>query len=77
MRYVGSDYNNSVLGAVDEDRPPESLQYRVLGSWWGNVSLVSDPNTALQFFTQDLIAQNLVAFRHQSTHDIVTCSCIL
>lgn len=58
------------LGAVDEDRPLESLQYRVLGSWWGNVSLVSDPNTALQFFTQDLIAQNLVAFRHQSTHNL-------
>ena len=57
-----------LLATVDGDQPPEVLRYRILGCWWGNVSLISDPSTSLQFFTQELINKSLVAFRHLSKY---------
>lgn len=54
------------LAASDNDRPRDTLKYQVLKSWWGNVSLVTDQHTPLQYFTQELIDRNLVAFCHQS-----------
>lgn len=34
--------------------------------WWGNVAILSNLSTSLQFFTQQLIDKNLILFRHQS-----------
>ncbi|XP_071054832.1 chondroitin sulfate proteoglycan 4 isoform X2 [Onthophagus taurus] len=55
---------NTFLAAEDADRPLEVLKYQVLGCWWGNVSLISQPDISLQYFTQELINMNMIVFRH-------------
>ncbi|GJQ68142.1 putative chondroitin sulfate proteoglycan [Trypoxylus dichotomus] len=55
---------NSMLAAVDADRPEEVLRYHILGCWWGNVTPASDRHTPLHYFTQEWINKNLVVFRH-------------
>lgn len=55
-----------MLAAADSDKPKETLRFQVTGCWWGNVTLVNDPNTLLHFFTQELINKEMVMFRHQS-----------
>ncbi|XP_060516425.1 chondroitin sulfate proteoglycan 4 [Cylas formicarius] len=55
---------NSMLAAVDEDRPKEILKYRVQSCWWGNISLISDSKTPLNYFTQEDINKGLVVFNH-------------
>lgn len=57
---------NCMLAATDADRPKEMLRFQVSGCWWGNISLINDADTSLQFFTQELINKHLVVFRHQN-----------
>ncbi|XP_050314134.1 chondroitin sulfate proteoglycan 4 isoform X2 [Anthonomus grandis grandis] len=57
---------NSMLAAIDEDVPKETLKYHVQSCWWGNVSLITDENKAFNYFTQEFINNGLVIFRHHN-----------
>lgn len=46
----------------------DTLTYQVLGSWWGNVSLTTVPNSPARFFTQEFINKGFVIFHHQSEY---------
>lgn len=56
------------IAATDDDRPKDTLRFQVLRSWSGNVTLLTDQRTPLQYFTQELIDRNLVAFCHKSKY---------
>uniref|UniRef100_A0A1Y1JQR6 Chondroitin sulfate proteoglycan 4 n=2 Tax=Photinus pyralis TaxID=7054 RepID=A0A1Y1JQR6_PHOPY len=60
---------NEMLSAVDLDTPADSIVFQILGCWWGNVSIVSEPDSSLRFFTQELINQEVIVFRHQNGSD--------
>ncbi|KAF5300206.1 hypothetical protein FQA39_LY11240 [Lamprigera yunnana] len=57
---------NDMLAAVDSDFPSDSLVYQIMGSWWGNVSLKSEIDVSLRYFTQELLDQGEIVFRHQN-----------
>ncbi|CAH0562469.1 unnamed protein product [Brassicogethes aeneus] len=57
---------NKMLGAIDEDKPPETLKYHVQTCWWGVVSLLSESSSTINYFTQDLLNKGMVVFKHQN-----------
>ncbi|KAK5639651.1 hypothetical protein RI129_012143 [Pyrocoelia pectoralis] len=60
---------NDMLAAVDPDTSAAMIVFHILGCWWGNVSIVSEPDSSLRFFTQELVDQDVVVFRHQNGSD--------
>ncbi|KAL1493095.1 hypothetical protein ABEB36_011222 [Hypothenemus hampei] len=57
---------NTMLAAIDNDRPKETLKYHVQSCWLGNVSLITDDKKALHYFTQEFIDNGLVIFKHHN-----------
>uniref|UniRef100_A0A6P7H1L8 Chondroitin sulfate proteoglycan 4 n=1 Tax=Diabrotica virgifera virgifera TaxID=50390 RepID=A0A6P7H1L8_DIAVI len=55
---------NEMLAAVDDDKPKEILKYQVQTCWFGIVSLISNITAQLNTFTQDMIDEGLIVFRH-------------
>ncbi|XP_066152792.1 chondroitin sulfate proteoglycan 4 [Euwallacea fornicatus] len=57
---------NTMLATIDDDRPKETLKYHVQSCWWGNVSLITDDKTPLNYFTQEAVDKGLVIFKHHN-----------
>ncbi|XP_019760594.2 chondroitin sulfate proteoglycan 4 isoform X2 [Dendroctonus ponderosae] len=57
---------NTMLAAIDDDKPKETLKYHVQSCWWGNVSLITDDKTPLNYFTQEFVDHGLIIFQHHN-----------
>ncbi|KAF5283047.1 hypothetical protein FQR65_LT14108 [Abscondita terminalis] len=58
--------SNDMLAAVDSDLPSDTLVFQIMGCWWGNVSSKSEPDVSLRYFTQELLNEGEILFRHQN-----------
>ncbi|EFA11160.2 Chondroitin sulfate proteoglycan 4-like Protein [Tribolium castaneum] len=56
---------NSMLAAIDNDKPGDTLKYQVINSWWGSLALKSDLANSVNHFTQELINLGMIVFKNQ------------
>lgn len=54
------------VGALDADRPKETLTYSIIDSSFGHIVSKINPNISLHSFTQDIIDKHQILFKHES-----------